>query len=404
MKILHISTTDSGGAANATRRIHEGLLKAGVDSKWLVLVKKSTNIEQVYPFFENENPINFTKKALVYGLNKISLMGRDDKYEVFSSPKSLFDITKHELYKKADLVNLHWAAYFIDYKKYFSKDKATVWRLSDMAPFTGGCHYTYDCDGFKNECHNCPQLKGTIGFNSASNNLNYKKSALKEFKNLTVVGVTDWVADEARKSSLFRNKNIVTVNNSIDTEIFYPREYNHKNEIKRLLIVADNFKRYNKGFDLLVESLNSLNSELNVELNIVGSGFTETNSINQKIINHGFVKDKNKLADLFSESDLTLIPSRYETFNQTTIESMACGTPVVAFDNSGPSRIINHNKTGYLAKAFDPIDFAKGIEEVLSVLDYEELRHNCIEEVSKKYTQQIQSENYIKLYKEILEE
>ena len=58
--------------------------------------------------------------------------------------------------------------------------------------------------------------------------------------------------------------------------------------------------------------------------------------------------------------------SRQEAFGQTASESMACGTPVVAFSGTGPADFIQHKKTGWLAKAFDPEDFAKGVDYILS--------------------------------------
>lgn len=60
------------------------------------------------------------------------------------------------------------------------------------------------------------------------------------------------------------------------------------------------------------------------------------------------------------------MPSRQESFGQTASEAHACGTPVIAFDNSGLTDIVEHLKTGYLAKAFDTTDLAHGIQWLLS--------------------------------------
>ena len=60
------------------------------------------------------------------------------------------------------------------------------------------------------------------------------------------------------------------------------------------------------------------------------------------------------------------VPSRQEAFGQTASEALASGTPVVAFDATGPSDIVDHKKTGYLAQPFDSSDLARGIEWILA--------------------------------------
>jgi len=64
-------------------------------------------------------------------------------------------------------------------------------------------------------------------------------------------------------------------------------------------------------------------------------------------------------------TDRYLMTLRMEDFPLITIEAQACGTPVVAFDIGGLKDIVEHERTGYLAKAFDTEDLAKGILWVL---------------------------------------
>jgi glycosyltransferase involved in cell wall biosynthesis len=68
----------------------------------------------------------------------------------------------------------------------------------------------------------------------------------------------------------------------------------------------------------------------------------------------------------YTAADVLCVPSLQESFGQVASEGMACGTPVVAFATSGLLDIVDHLTTGYLAKPFDVVDFANGIDYVLS--------------------------------------
>ena len=71
------------------------------------------------------------------------------------------------------------------------------------------------------------------------------------------------------------------------------------------------------------------------------------------------------LKKLYSSADVMVVPSKMETLGQTAIESLACGTPVVAFNNTGLSDIISHKKNGYLAEFLNEQDLANGINWIL---------------------------------------
>ena len=95
-------------------------------------------------------------------------------------------------------------------------------------------------------------------------------------------------------------------------------------------------------------------------------------------------------------------PSLMDAFGKTLAEAMACGTPVVCFDATGPKDIVDHKINGYLAKPFESEDLADGIEWVLNASNYDELCLNAREKVVREFDSEVVAKKYIKLYEEIL--
>jgi glycosyltransferase involved in cell wall biosynthesis len=85
------------------------------------------------------------------------------------------------------------------------------------------------------------------------------------------------------------------------------------------------------------------------------------------------------------------------------MESLACGTPVVAFNVGGNSDMMEHLKNGYLAKPFDTDDLRNGIEWVLNTANYDELCKNAREKVLREFDSKIVAKRHIELYEEVLE-
>ena len=155
---------DYCGAGTAALRLHLGLKSIGAQSKMLVENRKSQDDDVVE--LEKSNPNIFKKienrvrrKILTLeesAYNHIKPAGQD----LFSNNKTLYKIGEHPLVKEADIINLHWIAWMIDYNEFFPKvrNKPMVWTLHDSNPFTGGCHVPGDCVKYQTGCGRCPQL------------------------------------------------------------------------------------------------------------------------------------------------------------------------------------------------------------------------------------------------------
>jgi len=132
-----------------------------------------------------------------------------------------------------------------------------------------------------------------------------------------------------------------------------------------------------KGLDLLVETAAQMDSEEGVRMMVVGAdvnGDREMDRVKQlakerdledKIDFVGQV-DHDDLPLYYNAADVCVVPSYYESFGLVALESMACGTPVVATRVGGLSTILHHGRTGYLKSWRCPEAFANSVEMIIS--------------------------------------
>jgi glycosyltransferase involved in cell wall biosynthesis len=133
-----------------------------------------------------------------------------------------------------------------------------------------------------------------------------------------------------------------------------------------------------------------------------GVNKSELKKLNIDFHTMGILRDNLSLRAAYSAADLFLAPAIQESFGKTLVESMACGTPVVCFDATGPKDIVDHKVNGYKAIPFDSSDMANGINWILNSPDYASLSRNASEKVIRCFEMKVMATQYIDLYKEVL--
>jgi len=286
-----------------------------------------------------------------------------------------------------------------------------VWSLHDMWAFTGGCHYDEECQGYEKECGNCKVL-GSDKENDLSKKIfKRKQKAFTQKKDITIVGISNWLNECSKNSTLLKDKNHINLPNPLDTNIFKPFDKEKARELwglpkdKKLVLFgamgATSDPR--KGFYELMESLEKI-EDSNIELVIFGSERCEdTKDLGFNVYYLGQLYDDVSLVTLYNSVDVMIVPSLQENLSNAIMESLACGVPVVGFDIGGNADMIDHERNGYLAKPFSTIDLAFGIEWVLNNYNYKILCQNARNKVLNNFDSVILAEKYIELYKSILD-
>lgn len=405
MKVVHLSTTDMGGAYEATQRISDCLLMSGVESQVVVRTKfrKQTDVVSFYYCL----PQKFISKVKNFFNLKIS------KGEVVVD-KYGADICKESIIKKADIICLHWVNSFVSNKEVeniLSMGKPVYWVMHDMWSFTGGCHYSGDCENYRADCRQCPMTDNAV--KDVAYIWQIKKKKYFQGGNLVPVGPSHWISDCAQQSSIFREKHIITIPNPIDTTLFYPKSDEDKRVIRKeyglsedkIMILFAAAKVTNnpiKGFAYFAEAVNRLPEE-QYEILILGKNDGESSlrqEINLQMHYTGFVDRAEKLCEIYNAADMLVAPSLQENYSNTVLESLSCGTPAVVFNVGGMKELVQTGVNGYLADPKDVEDLYGGILKVAE--DRMALGKTAREIVLKQNAFSVIAEEYISAFRRSL--
>lgn len=408
LKVLHLVAGElNGGAARGAYWLHSGLRKLGINSKVLTNSKDTLGDKSVVSI--NQTKIQKLKSFVFSQLDGIvSVPYRHRKRIIFSSGLFGVNFTRTKEYLEADIIHLHWInSGFVNIKDLKKIDKPIVWTIRDMWPMTGGCHYSMECNQYKTGCGNCVQLGSHSRYDLSRFILNRKKKYLP--KDMKIVGISHWLSSKAKESELFHKFDVRTIPNNIDTTEFFPIEKDIAKKIvgidtskKIILCGSTNLSDFYKGFSKFIEAVDSIDKgkyflcffgKLDKEM-IDGLGF--------EYKSFGYLNDNISLRLAYSCADVFVAPSLMDAFGKTLAESMACGTPVVCFDATGPKDIVDHKLNGYKAKPFESEDLANGIEWVLNAPNYNELCANARAKVVREFDSVVVAKKYIELYEDIL--
>ncbi len=423
MKILFINTSLSGGAARGARFLFEKIRK--IQGNSLFLYKKGKEIlPPCYIKYSRFDLLQFIPSKKIRRLLK-NLMSpkavmnfeknfvRDDAFSLFSPPATSIRSLST---MNADIIHLNWIARFFDYESFFSgikEEQKIVWTLRDMNPFTGGCHCSTDissewCDQYYNGCQKCVQLRKSGMSGDIKHIFEEKMKAISKIdeQSLVVVGPSEWVCEESKKSRLlgrFRHKFIP---HGIDTEIFQNREQNDcrrkigvQTKKKIVLFVSYSIENRTKGIHYLLNALKMIDRR-DILLLSVGKGKIDVPS-NIHYRHLGFFSSREELSYIYNCADFFVTPSVMESFGFTIAESLCCGVPVVGFDTSGVTEKIFHGRNGYLAENANSSDLKQAMEEMLDrgvSYDSKQISEMAREEYSAKKMVM----RYYSLYKELL--
>jgi len=421
MKILQISTYDvRGGAARATYRLHRGLREMGQSNHTLVRYKETDDASiSGVTIKQAMDPNSFFLNVPIQE-HYISAHRTDISNTLFSLPYPGYDLSGVPLVQNADVINLHWVAQFqspVTLKNIFASGKPVVWTLHDQWAFTGGCHYSGGCEGYRKACQKCPQLSKDP-FSLPETMLSDKETLFKN-ANLTIVTPSRWMGRCAGESRLFKSLRVEVIPNSLETDLYFPipkdrakKRLNIRHDAVTLLFGAIDGAEKRKGFFELVDAMrfcleNDFFQDLlgkdQLRLICFGSPNEKLESMGIPFVSLGKLGTDEEIRDAYSAADIFLLPSLEDNLPNTVLESMSCGTPVVAFDVGGVSDMITDGINGHLVEAFD----IRQMSETIVYLAVDSDKRAAMgkaghERVLTDYALNFQAKHYLDLYEDLL--
>jgi len=397
LKVLHLSYSCDTGAGIAVDRLHKAQIKSGLQSDFIFF----------RPFSRQSAKISWVEKK-VNGLVNILINKCIPSESLNLFPTSILRVINSS---DADVVHLHWIhGEMMSISQIGKIKKPVVWTFHDMWPLCGSEHYVADrqyVDGYRD-------LAGesiSSFFKSWIRRWRWEKK-MKVFSHLKcqILTPSKWMTDCTKESFIFRGFDCHTVPNWLETDIFKPlgcvtglrSKYGLPEGRRIILFGASRPDDARKGWDLLVQALEQLSGKKQLCLVVFGKN-GKANIAGIQTVWLGSIEGDKAMAEVYNCADIMCVPSRQETFGQTASEPQACGVPVVAFNATGLKDVVEHQVTGYLAKAFDPMDFANGINWVLNE-NREELAYRCRNRIEQLFEESVVAKIVVPVYRRAIEQ
>lgn len=421
LKVVHLNTYDgNGGAGRACLRLSDALRDSGIDSEVLAYYKFGKN-----PKIKSLSANPFAQLKAIFNILAERYLSKFLSKKETKTPFSIQwfgkSLKKNKLLKAADVIHIHWVNHgFLtpnNLADLAELEKPIVWTFHDSNAFTGGCHVRYECENYLRQCGNCPLLKFSGDNDISHRNWKRKQKAYSKV-NFDIVAPSHWMANSVKQSSLLAVRKTTVIPNTIEVDVFKPYQ---KAEAKKIFKIApEKFvlmsgfmpskNDKHKGTHYLIAALNELASRPEIpndqiELLIFGNKDEEnTPKFPFKTTFLGTINKDEHLAKCYSAADVFITPSLEDNLPNTVMESLACATPVVAFETGGIPDMVKHLQNGYIAKYKSATDLADGIEWIFLDEDREYVQKEARKSILNDFAPTVIALEHLALYERLLTE
>ncbi|MEM7144758.1 MAG: glycosyltransferase [Verrucomicrobiota bacterium] len=421
MRILHLSTHDAlGGAGRAASRLHQALNQLPeIETSHMLVAEKSGADHDTRAI---THPICDSLRRHIERCPLKLTSFPDLVHQSLAwlpNPKLVRAVRRFQ----PDIIHLHWVQNAFlpiqSISKLASPNTPIVWTFHDMWPVCGMFHHEYAETKrypLPYQKNSRPHTQGGLDVDAWTwqrKSKAYRRLDTQQ-RPLSAVTPSHWLASKAKQSALWKNRALSVIPNGIDTKVFKPIDQQAARKLLNLpqnkLIISFGAmfaeSDPNKGYRELITALRQLRfNHADVHLALFGMtkpAGPENAELPYPVTFFGTLKDDFTLAALYSASDVTITPSRQESFGLVAAEAQACATPVVAFEASATKEVVQHKRTGYLAEPFNPASLTRGIEWTLEDPDrLSQLGSQAHSHITKRFSLKSVSRQHLDLYRQL---
>jgi glycosyltransferase involved in cell wall biosynthesis len=408
MRPLLLNSYDSGGgAAIAAMRLNEALRAAGADSHLMAQIARRARVLGPRGL---RAKIAVSARLRLEGAARVGYPQAPRDFSVHVTPSGIARMVRDF---GPDLVHLHWISQgMLRIEDLARLGAPLVWTMHDMWAFTGGCHYSGGCVRYRQACGACPQLASTREEDLSRSIWRRKQRSWKDLS-IQLVAPSRWLADCARASGLFAGSDVAVIPNTLDTDIFRPRDQSAararlglpQNAKLVLFGAIESLKTSRKGAHLLLPALGKLREieARGIELVVVGAS-APGQDVHFPLPVHfaGHLTEEEDLAAYYTAADAVVLPSVEDNLPNVALEALACGRPCAAFNVGGLADLVVHGQTGYLAAPFETGDLAAAIAYCLDDARTPALRHAARLHIERFFAPSVVAAQYLDLYRRVL--
>lgn len=398
MRVLQVSAVyGRGSVGKIVSDIHHFLLKQGFES--FVAYGATSPVPS-----EDKERVFKTCSEFDRGINHLRyLLTGMDMNGCFKSTRFILKKIK-EL--KPDIVHIHcFNDFYLNPKMLFKflgkRGIKTVFTLHCEHSYTGSCGYCLDCDKWKRKgcdghCHFFHENRKIFPlFDRTKIMWKRMNKAFSFFKDDDVAfcSCTPWLDCRLSESlilSRFSHHGVVL--NGANSDIYHYYNNCDYSKIRKVLYVVPRFDDPMKGATQINDIASRFLSNRNVVFELVGS-VPDTFCLSPNIVRRGFLKGS-ELAEAYSSASVSIMLSKAECFPMVCVESLLCGTKIVAFKCGGPDKAFSKEFVSFVEQG-DYDDFEKSIN---SFLDSKYDKLNLSENANSLYSKEIMAENYLSWY------
>jgi len=407
MKVLHLSTYGvNSGAGIAALRLLQAEQCYGMDATMLMMSRDTGGYAGVYSLGLERGLYRQWRGALWGERGVLALLNGFNREQTFKSSVGLFGVSMHSVRPylgNSDLLHLHWTQHaFLSLRtleQIFALGKPIVITMHDSW-WSQGIQQIATTDRF------------TAPLRWLDKQIRGRKECLMARYPVHWVTVSHALREEVSRSEIVPREGISVIGNVLDNA--YYQQILPQGEIEgvgapeyyQILFVATRLDDPVKGWGYLQTALQLFVEQIGrqaerVRLLLVGemSDLSKLRQIPLSIQYMGRISDVDRLQQLYRKSSVLISTSERESFGQTLLEALSCGTPIVVRNSGGPEDIVINGLNGSIVAHDNPLEMATALQRHFSgAVHYDQAECRASAE---RFAPQVIVGKYAQLYKQM---